>query len=148
METGSPEEPRHWVVRDWSSLERSGYQTGVVRVLELVSDLQPVVPLLPPGQTEGQAEVGPGEGHGRVGEGGVGADLDDAALTYRVVQLGVQLHLSPGETGVVREGSAPAVAAPALGWTQLAVRDVSPEVGHQLPLLHPGHGGLVSPGED
>ena len=64
------------------------------------------------------------------------------------MQLGVQLHLCPGEAGVIRESSGPAVAAPPLGWTEVTVCDVSPEVPHQPPLLHPGHAGLVSPGED
>ena len=75
MKTGAPEEAGHWVVRGGSSLYLSSHQTGVVSVLELVCDLQPVVPVLAARQTQSQAQVGPGEGHGWVGEGGVGADL-------------------------------------------------------------------------
>ena len=76
-------------------------QAGVVSVLELIRDLEPVVPLAAAAEAEGEAEVGPGVGHGRVGEDGVLAHLHHAALADGVMQLGVW------EEGVIGHNHSP-----------------------------------------
>ena len=71
-------------------------QAGVVCVLELIRDLEPVVPLVSAAEAESEAEVGPGVGHGRVGEHGVLAHLHHAVLyctvLYCVVLYCIELY--------------------------------------------------------